>query len=138
MKPITLLFVFAAFALGIGVGGWYGHRSAIKSSVSDTPLLTARLAADTSLDIAYLYRLRDGQTDVVRSLLESQADDSLVMLGERLAALPVGERDSQQLKTIAMHRDYLAKFPHTNSVPYIQAGITQAYGLLDGAQKDRP
>jgi hypothetical protein len=49
MKPITLLFVFAAFALGVGVGGFYGHRSAIKSSVSDTPLLTSTLAADTGL-----------------------------------------------------------------------------------------
>jgi hypothetical protein len=138
MKPITLLFVFAAFALGVGVGGWCGHLSAIKSSVSDTPLLTSTLAAHTGLDVAYLYRLRDGKTDEVRSLLESQIDSGVVMLSERLVALPAAERDPQQLKVIQMHRDYSTKFPHTNSVPYIQAGITQAYGLLDGVQKERP
>jgi hypothetical protein len=138
MKPITLLIVLVAFAVGVGVGGFYGHLSAIKSSVSDTPLLTSTLAADTALDIAYLYRLRDGKTDEVRSLLEMQADSSLVILSERLAALPARQRDAQQLKTIEMHRDYRAKFPHTNDAPYIQEGITKAYNLLDEAQKDKP
>jgi hypothetical protein len=122
MKSTTLIFVFVAFALGVGIGGFVAHRLA--TSVSDTPLLTARLAADTGLDIAYLYRLRDGKTDEVRSLLEIEADSSLVILSERLATLPAGERDPQQLKIIQMHRDYSAKFPHTNSVPYVQAGIT--------------
>jgi len=136
MKITTLIFVFVAFALGICVGGFVTQH--IKSSVSDTPLLTSRLAADTGLDIAYLYRLRDGKTDEVRSLLEMEIDSDLVILSERLAALPAAGRDPQQLKIIQMHRDYSAKFPHTNSVPYIQAGITQAYGLLDGTQKDRP
>ena len=86
MKTATLIFVFVAFTLGVGVGGFFGHRSAILSSVSDTPLLTARLAADTGLDIAYLYQLRDGRTEVLRSLLESRADTSLVSL----VPIPIG------------------------------------------------
>ena len=136
MKPITILFVLVALAAGVGIGGYISRD--IKLSVSDTPLLTSTLAAHTALDIAYLYRLRDGKTDEVRSLLESQIDSDLVILSERLATLPVAERDPQQLKIIQMHRDYRAKFPYTNSVPYIQQGITKAYTLLDGAQKDRP
>jgi hypothetical protein len=112
MKPITLLFVFVAFVLGIGIGGLYGHRSAIMSSVSDTPLLTARLAADTSLDIAYLYRLRDGQTDVVRSLLESQADSSLVLLGERLAHCRLHSETSNSCR-LFRHTKIISRNFHT-------------------------
>jgi len=138
MKPITLLLVVAAFAVGVGAANLYRHRPAVKSSISDTSLLASTLAAHTGLDIACLYRLRDGKTNEVCSALESQLDSSLVMLSERLAALPVVERDPQQLKVIQMYRDYSAKFLHTNSVPYIQAGITQAYSLLDGMPKDRP
>src|SRR5215471_12977196 len=119
MKPITLLSVLAALAVGVGVGGFVGHRAeAMKLSASDTPLLTSTLAAHTGLDIAYLYRLRDGKLDEVRSLLEMKIDSDLVTLSRRLAALPVAERDPQQLKIIQLHRDYRAKFPYTNSVPY--------------------
>jgi len=139
MKSSTLLLVFGALAIGAGVGGFVGHEAqAIKLSVSDTPLLTSTLAAQTGLDIAYLYRLRDGKTAEVRSLLEMQIDSSLVSLSGRLAALPVAERDPQQLKIIQMHRDYRAKYPYTNSVPYEQEMIERAYKLLDGTQKDNP
>ena len=137
MKSTVLILVFVAFALGLGVGGLVAHRSAVRSSGSDTQLLTSKLAADTGLEIAYLYRLRDGKADEIRPLLEMEIDSDLVMLSERLAALPTSERDPQQLKIIQMHKDYRDKFPRTNSVPYIQAGITKAYGLLDGAQKDK-
>jgi hypothetical protein len=135
MKPITVLFVFAAFAIGIGVGSFVGYRSkVVKLSVSDTPLLTSTLAAHTGLDIAYLYRLRDSKADEVRSLLEIQIDSDLVMLSERLAALPATDREPQQMKIIQMHRDYRAKFPYTNSVQYVREGIVKAYSLLDGRQ----
>ena len=75
MKSTTLLLVLLAFAAGGVVGGFVSHRSqAVPPTVSDSAVLTARLAADTSLNIAYLYRLRDGKLDEVRSLLEMQAD----------------------------------------------------------------
>ena len=138
MKMIYLFLVIGAFALGAVVGAYVIHRSESgKASVGDTPLLTSRLTVDVGTDVAYLYRLRDGRTDVVRNVLEMQVDSDLVMLSERIAALPITERDPDQLKTIQMYKDYRKKFPYTNRVSSISEGVFKAYTLLGDTSNEK-
>jgi hypothetical protein len=136
---ITHLFLSAgSFALGAVVGACViYHSKSVKASVGDTQALTMWLAGDVGADIAYLYRLRDGRTDVVRSVLEMRADSDLVLLSERTAVLPTTERDSVLLKTIQLHREYREKYPYTNSVPSITEGVIKAYRLLGETSKEK-
>jgi hypothetical protein len=133
-KPLPFLFASTLFICGILVGliansGTHAQERSTGQS-ADTLLLTSTLAADTSTSIACLHLLRQGETNVVISVLELHIDSDLVMLADRLSALPRSERDPQHLQIIKMFRDYRAKYPRTNSVAYIQEGITRAYGLL--------
>ena len=134
MKASKVLLVIGVFLVGVATGVLV--RRPLRETQPperDTPLLTSTLAADIGSDIAYLYRLRDGRTDVVRSVLEMRVDTDLVMLSERLAVLPADERDPQHLKIIQMHREYREKFPYSNSIPAIAEGVKKAYGLLGDA-----
>ena len=139
-KPLPFVFASTLLICGILVGliANSGSHAQERSTVrgADALLLTSTLAAETSTSIACLHRLRQGETNVVISVLELHIDSDLVMLADRLSALPSSERDPQHLQVIKMFRDYRAKYPRTNSVPYIQNGITRAYGLLADAPKE--
>ncbi len=139
-KPLPFLFASTLFISGVLVGlvANSGSRAQERSTGqgSDAALLTSTLVADTSMNIACLQRLRQGERNVVISVLELRIDSDLVRLADRLSALPRSERDPQQLQVVKMFRDYRAKHPTTNSVAYVQEGITRAYGLLAVAPKE--
>jgi hypothetical protein len=139
MKTTQLLLLIGTFALGSATGGYLMHRSQVlQATISDTTLLTSTLAANSGMGIAFLIRLRDGRTDEVRTILESNIDANLVMLSDRIAQLPVAERNPEMLKVIQAHLNYRKQFPYTNSVPYLREGITKAYTLMGSRPISQP
>lgn len=138
-KPLPFLFATTLFVSGLLIGLIANNGTSAQERgagpSTDARLLTSTLAAETSINVACLRRLRAGETNVAISVLESRVEGDLVTLAERLSALPSPERDPQHLQVIRMFRDYREKFPHTNSVPQILDGVAGAYGLLADEQK---
>ncbi len=139
-KRLPFFFGSTLFICGIFIGllansGTHAQGRSTGQG-ADSALLTSTLATDTGTSIACLHRLRQGETNVAISVLELHIDSDLVMLADRLLALPQAERDPQHLRVIKMFRDYRVKYPRTNSVAYVQEGIARAYQLVADPQKE--
>jgi hypothetical protein len=109
-KKLAIALIVVAFVIGIIAGGWgVGHvfgRLTVR-------LITSNAAAQTSIDVALLKRLRANNVTNTVGVLETELDGSVSALGFYMGETPKANREPQQLKALQIAKEYREKYPQT-------------------------
>jgi hypothetical protein len=89
-------------------------------------------SADLSVTLAVLQRLRDGRTNQAYELLEGRLDSDIIGFVSSYRLLPASAREQPGLVILGEARDYRAKFPFRHRYPNVDAGVADAFKVLDG------
>lgn len=128
-KKLAIPLIIVAFILGVIAGGWgisvfWGHLS--------MGLITKSEAAETSLDVAVLEKLRAHNVTNAIDALEIRLDGSIGELGFYLSGIPKNKRDPQDLKVLQMAKSYREKYPHPHiDYPEIDQMVSNAFLLVE-------
>jgi hypothetical protein len=97
--------------------------------------LASRHYADMGVTLAILQRLRDGRTNEAYELLEGRLDTDIIGFVANYRKLPASVREQPGLKVLGSAKDYRAKFPFNQRYPNVDAGLADAFKILDEKRK---
>ena len=97
--------------------------------------VASRHYADLGVTLAILERLRDGRTNEAYELLEGRLDTDIVGFVASYRKLRASDREQPGLKVLGLARDYRAKFPFKHRYPNVDAGVADAFKILDEKTK---
>ncbi len=87
--------------------------------------------SDLGVTLAILQRLRDGRTNQAYELLEGRLDTDIIGFVASYRELPASAREQPGLKVLGWARDYRAKYPFKHRYPNVDAGVADAFKILD-------
>lgn len=139
-----MIFVVSAFAIGaIIAGGSVGyiliHRQTAQQTFLDYEFQCQPEMSSALVCLHALRQLRLEQSSSSNTIeyLETRLDNSVAGIGKYVEYLPLADRESFPAVTNVLRaaKEYRARFPHTNQDLVIQAGIENAFSLVNEKPK---
>lgn len=87
--------------------------------------------ADLGLTLAILERLRSGRTNEAYELLEGQLNSEVIGFVACYRELPRALQEQGSLKVLKAARDYRGKHPFKHRYREVDAGVVEAFRILD-------